>query len=227
LSAPTVSTRLAWIAFGAARCHALGRGTAWATDRKVGADEPYEGILHVRVCGGRRGQPRLLPGSEQPPRFAVRESEASAMRSGGPASRALSRRGGCRSVLTLCPCVRASRANPNISNEQQDHQMKTKVRAAISVAMAIATLAFASTSFAQITEERRAAARQRAEEALRFLNEQMPRRRPRPQHGRPHGLPLTPSPPSAPLKRRLRPSRLGFSGRLFPGFTRMSAQKMA
>ena len=31
----------------------------------AGADEPYEGILHVRICGGRRGQPRLLPGSER------------------------------------------------------------------------------------------------------------------------------------------------------------------
>ena len=31
----------------------------------AGADEPYEGILHVRICGGRRGQPRLLPGSQR------------------------------------------------------------------------------------------------------------------------------------------------------------------
>jgi len=37
---------------------------SWVTGRKAGADEPYEGILHVRVCGGRRGQPRPLPGSE-------------------------------------------------------------------------------------------------------------------------------------------------------------------
>jgi hypothetical protein len=48
----------------AATCHALRRGTALVTGRKAGADEPYERIVHVRVCGGRRGQPRLLPGSE-------------------------------------------------------------------------------------------------------------------------------------------------------------------
>lgn len=39
--------------------------------------------------------------SEQPPRFAVRESRASATRSGCRESRALSRRGGCRSALSL------------------------------------------------------------------------------------------------------------------------------
>src|SRR6266511_1309215 len=48
----------------AATCHAPGLGTARVTRFAAGADEPYEGILHVRVCGGRRGQPRLLPGSE-------------------------------------------------------------------------------------------------------------------------------------------------------------------
>src|SRR5438128_4953011 len=48
----------------AATRHAPGLGTARVTRFMAGADEPYEGILHVRVCGGRRGQPRLLPGSE-------------------------------------------------------------------------------------------------------------------------------------------------------------------
>src|SRR5437870_11605170 len=52
----------------AATCHAPGLGTARVTRLTAGGDEPYEGILHVRVCGGRRGQPRLLPGSE--PDFA-------------------------------------------------------------------------------------------------------------------------------------------------------------
>ena len=54
---------------GAATRHAPGLGTARVTRFAAGADEPYEGILHVRVCGGRRGQPRLLPGSE--PGFCV------------------------------------------------------------------------------------------------------------------------------------------------------------
>src|SRR5438128_1933784 len=49
----------------AATCHAPGLGTAQVTRFAAGADEPYEGILHVRVCGGRRGQPRLLPGTER------------------------------------------------------------------------------------------------------------------------------------------------------------------
>src|SRR6266566_5953721 len=49
----------------AAMCHAPGLGTAQVTRFTAGADEPYEGILHVRVCGGRRGQPRLLPGTER------------------------------------------------------------------------------------------------------------------------------------------------------------------
>jgi hypothetical protein len=40
----------------------LGGEPPWVTGRKVGADEPYEGILHVRIWGGRRGQPRPLPG---------------------------------------------------------------------------------------------------------------------------------------------------------------------
>jgi len=39
--------------------------------------------------------------SEQPPRLAVRESRTSATRSGGRKSRALPRRGGCRSVLSF------------------------------------------------------------------------------------------------------------------------------
>ena len=50
----------------AATCYAPGLGTARVTRFTAGADEPYEGILHVRVCGGRRGQPRLLPGTEPP-----------------------------------------------------------------------------------------------------------------------------------------------------------------
>src|SRR5437879_6382045 len=54
----------------AATCHAPGLGTAQVTRFTAGADEPYEGILHVRVCGGRRGQPRLLPGRQ--PDFASR-----------------------------------------------------------------------------------------------------------------------------------------------------------
>ena len=49
---------------GAATRHAPGLGTARVTRLTAGADEPYEGILHVRVRGGRRGQPRLLPGSQ-------------------------------------------------------------------------------------------------------------------------------------------------------------------
>src|SRR6266571_5365663 len=50
----------------AATCHAPELETARVTRFTAGADEPYEGILHVRVCGGRRGQPRLLPGTEPP-----------------------------------------------------------------------------------------------------------------------------------------------------------------
>src|SRR5438128_7107833 len=49
----------------AATCHAPGLGMAQVTRFTAGADEPYEGILHVRICGGRRGQPRLLPGSQR------------------------------------------------------------------------------------------------------------------------------------------------------------------
>src|SRR2546430_6040484 len=49
----------------AATRHAPGLGTARVTRFMAGADEPYEGILHVRICGGRRGQPRLLPGSQR------------------------------------------------------------------------------------------------------------------------------------------------------------------
>ena len=71
MSAPTVLTRLAQIAeqskhelrLWAATCHAPELETARVTRFTAGADEPYEGILHVRICGGRRGQPRLLPGS--------------------------------------------------------------------------------------------------------------------------------------------------------------------
>src|SRR5437660_7408349 len=35
--------------------HAPGLGTARVTRFMAGADEPYEGILHVRVCGGAPG----------------------------------------------------------------------------------------------------------------------------------------------------------------------------
>ena len=31
--------------------------------KRVGTEEPYEGNLHVRVCGGSAGQPVLLPGN--------------------------------------------------------------------------------------------------------------------------------------------------------------------
>jgi len=41
----------------AAMCHAPGLGTARVTRFAAGADEPNEGILHVRVCGA-PGQPR-------------------------------------------------------------------------------------------------------------------------------------------------------------------------
>jgi hypothetical protein len=93
----------------AATRHAPGLGTAQVTGWKASADEPYEGILHVRICGGRRGQPRPLPGSEQPPRFAVRESRTSATRPGYREPRALSRRGGCLSVLALAEYAYAAR----------------------------------------------------------------------------------------------------------------------
>ena len=36
--------------------------TVCYTETAVVTEEPYEGNLHVRICGGRRGQPRLLPG---------------------------------------------------------------------------------------------------------------------------------------------------------------------
>jgi len=51
--------------------------------------------------------------------------------------------------------------------------MKTKVRTTIRIGTAVIVLVLASASFAQTIEERRASARQRAEEAVRFLNEQM------------------------------------------------------
>src|SRR5439155_21044371 len=50
----------------AATRHAPGLGTARVTRFMAGGDETYEGILHVRVCGGGGGPPRLLPGSEPP-----------------------------------------------------------------------------------------------------------------------------------------------------------------
>ena len=49
---------------------------SWVTGREAGADEPYEGILHVRVCGGRRGQPRPLPGSERGRAASVANADA-------------------------------------------------------------------------------------------------------------------------------------------------------
>src|SRR5438309_11479768 len=55
----------------AATRHAPGLGTARVTRFTAGADEPYEGILHVRVCGGRRGQPRLLPGCRGAPQVCL------------------------------------------------------------------------------------------------------------------------------------------------------------
>jgi len=48
----------------AATRHALGWETARVTRLRAGADEPYERIVHVRICGGRRRQLRLLPGTE-------------------------------------------------------------------------------------------------------------------------------------------------------------------
>ena len=39
--------------------------TVCYTETAVVTEEPYEGNLHVRICGGRRGQPRLLPGSRR------------------------------------------------------------------------------------------------------------------------------------------------------------------
>jgi len=38
-----------------------GLGTARVTRSAAGADEPYEGILHVRVCGGVGGNPGSYP----------------------------------------------------------------------------------------------------------------------------------------------------------------------
>ena len=61
---------------GAATRHAPGLGTAQVTRREAGADEPYEGILHVRVCGGRRGQPRPLPGTERGRATSVGNADA-------------------------------------------------------------------------------------------------------------------------------------------------------
>src|SRR5438445_12498111 len=46
----------------AATRHAPGLGTARVTRFTPGAEEPYEGILHVRVSGGRAGEARPLPG---------------------------------------------------------------------------------------------------------------------------------------------------------------------
>jgi hypothetical protein len=40
---------------GQQRVMRLGGQPPWVTGREAGADEPYEGILHVRICGGRRG----------------------------------------------------------------------------------------------------------------------------------------------------------------------------
>src|SRR5947208_16122064 len=54
----------------AATRHAPELGTARVTRFTTGADEPYEGMLHVWVCGGAGGQPRHLPGSKRPERLA-------------------------------------------------------------------------------------------------------------------------------------------------------------
>jgi hypothetical protein len=54
----------------------LGGAPPWVTGREAGADEPYEGNLHVRVCGGRRGQPRPLPGSERGRATSVANADA-------------------------------------------------------------------------------------------------------------------------------------------------------
>jgi hypothetical protein len=51
--------------------------------------------------------------------------------------------------------------------------MKNRIRTTIRIGTAVMALALAGASFAQTIEERRAAARQRAEEGVRFLNEQM------------------------------------------------------
>jgi hypothetical protein len=40
---------------GQQRVMRLGGQPSWVTGREAGADEPYEAILHVRICGGRRG----------------------------------------------------------------------------------------------------------------------------------------------------------------------------
>src|SRR5947209_916076 len=45
----------------AATCHAPGLGTAQVTRFTAGADEPYEGILHVRSVGGAGGNPGSYP----------------------------------------------------------------------------------------------------------------------------------------------------------------------
>ena len=37
-------------------------------------EEPYEGNLHARICGGRRGKPRLLPGIETPRKLGSHDS---------------------------------------------------------------------------------------------------------------------------------------------------------
>src|SRR5438128_12641066 len=55
----------------AATRHAPGLGTARVTRFMAGADEPYEGIPHVRLRGGRRGQPRLPPGRQRPAAPAI------------------------------------------------------------------------------------------------------------------------------------------------------------
>src|SRR5437667_8399969 len=55
----------------AATCHAPELETARVTRFTAGADEPYEGILHVRVCGGRRGQPGSYPAPNRRLRLGI------------------------------------------------------------------------------------------------------------------------------------------------------------
>jgi hypothetical protein len=62
------------------------------------------------------------------------------------------------------------------------HTMKNRIRTTVRIGTAVLALALASTSYAQVTSppltaeqlaERRAAAQQRAEESIRYLNELM------------------------------------------------------
>ena len=65
---------------GRQRSCARGGRPSRVFSRRRGTEEPDEGNLHVRDCGGRRGQPRLLPGTEaaDPGIFAVDSNRAAA-----------------------------------------------------------------------------------------------------------------------------------------------------